>query len=76
MPKTKARETERDRERPRETERVREKPRESQRETERESEKERDRDGAENLQPTVVPNRAPQGLHCTGTFCEVGGILV
>ena len=62
MPKTKARETERDRE--------------SQRETERESEKERDRDGAENLQPTVVPNRAPQGLHCTGTFCEVGGILV
>ena len=64
------------RERPRETERETERDRESQRETERESEKERDRDGAENLQPTVVPNRAPQGLHCTGTFCEVGGILV
>jgi len=70
VPKTKARETERV------TERDRESDRESQRETERESEKERDRDGAENLQPTVVPNRAPQGLHCTGTFCEVGWILV
>ena len=37
MPKTKARETERDRERPRETERVREKPRESQRKKETET---------------------------------------